>query len=243
MAASIYNSDHLALQGEVIKWLKESGFLVESLTYHEKLSKLMVDRLSSCDTFTSLAIRGGADLIAVHPQHDLCVKLEFKTVRAQKGRSNNIVIEALPLAYYLQSPGDCLYVCRYLSSEGLILIDGAFWANQNSLPPIDNLVIPPRWANTRPELQRRVANYLRLTFPGVGEVYEASELNGGSNDPFIKISPRVFAATTQPWKKVLTRWWNTEGVRTAQLKQLMTPPTPIASPVLSAPSMPHVSEF
>jgi hypothetical protein len=183
---------HRRLEQDVVGWLRDNGFLVESNTYHERLPAEFVDRVRNMHDLNALVVRTTADRVALHRALDYSFCVECKT-NSNAGRAN-FTFEALPLAVHRGKcllGSRCLYVLRDVVPGREL--DRCFWAD--NLPPFDALFVPGRHVGT--ELDER----LRLAFPDVDRV--ALPHVAGSGDPFLRLSRRHVEGLFPCWKSAV----------------------------------------
>lgn len=171
---------HAKLEQEVIDHLTATGFIVESNTYHDRLTPDFVKRAARMVNLTSLIVRTQADRVALHRDADFAFYLECKTI---SGPHANLAVEALPLAVHREKAklgSRCLYVVRDVVPDREF--EGSFWADKDI--PMDALFVPKRFSNT--ELERR----LIVGFPNLPVRHLDSV--AGSGDPFVRVKREDF---------------------------------------------------
>lgn len=181
---------HVELEQEVIEYLKECNFYVESATYHETMLPEVVQILQCRFSSTALYLRSRADRCAIHK--NLPIEFEWEVKTHVSNQWKDLTLEALPLFINADRQKTFSVQCLYIFQVNAV--KGAFWAWP--LPKIRELRFPPRqeWQIHRQSLLRLARYY------GIQKIIEKPV--SGSGDPFVVIDKSVIA-TMPHWKKVI----------------------------------------
>jgi len=176
--------EHGRLEHDVMAFLSEHGFLFGSATYHDVMDPLLVNRLQSVLTPTTLRLRTRADRVAVHRRHGLAFEWEAKTHAGSK--YHNMALEVYPLCAHLaESDMDvrCLYVYRD-QDRGY---DVGFWVHNPLDIPVRAVKVPTRWQNHW--FAAWIVAKVQEWWPEVP--IDPINWRSGSGDPFILIDESV----------------------------------------------------
>jgi hypothetical protein len=168
---------HKQLETDVAEFLESLDFAVEEMTYHDKMSDLVRERLSHIYTPTSLYLRGRADRSAIHRTKQIVFEWEAKTHGGSK--YHNMALEAMPFIHHLTRAQHCVR-CLYCYRDPERGYECGFWIEKH--PPIWQIKVPSRWNGN-----------LKFWFEQQFEMFLSDipvmNLNGtgGSDDPFLLI--------------------------------------------------------
>lgn len=165
---------HAALQAEATAFIKEAGFYVGTLTYHDAWQDQpdLIDRLGQINGATAVYVRTQADCIAMHSTLPVTFLWDVKT---NSGPYRNASFEAIPLVNYSRLEVRCLYIYR----DAIDGFEGGFWAHKP--PPISRVVLPDRWqGKIRKWMERRLQKH----WP---DIPIESGTTNGSGDPFVLV--------------------------------------------------------
>jgi|GEM_PF-2727693 hypothetical protein len=173
---------HARLRAEVESYLAETGFWVENNGYEGRMAPEIVQHLMRTASAGAQAVRGEADLIAVHADLDATFAVEVKSHSSD--RYADLCIEFIPLAQHAMrslAGYDCLYACEVAGREI------GFWASK--LPAIRAIYLPMGTSEAKAHL---VDNLARLLCPAA-RVVRGGRDDGGSGDPFVVVGAEELA--------------------------------------------------
>jgi len=173
--------EHAQLEADVKAYAEKLGFIVpRSLTYHDVMPEDEEKLLRGCYDPTSIIVRTRADRLAVNPHTRTSFKWEAKTHGPSK--SQNMAIEAIPLAMHITSARMFGTRCLYAYRDDKRGLEAGFWVDETPLP--EKLWIPD---NTRyDEARERASAVLGYAFPKVP--HQRCEFKRGSGAPFVVIA-------------------------------------------------------
>lgn len=171
--------EHDILQEEITEKMRHYGYIIESMTYHEKMDKGTSSMLGSIYTETALVMRTRADRLCISPDSKDAFYLEVKTHVSK--RYNDMCVEMLPfvshIAMHQGLQTECMYVFR---NPHLCSSTRAFWIEDETPLMVDAVFIPSRFTNQRGYFESIAKRF----FPYAA--IRVTEANG-SGDPFVRI--------------------------------------------------------
>jgi hypothetical protein len=169
--------------------MRQWGFQVASVGYHDHLPEPMVMALAVQDNQTAEAARFAPDLLAVHEPLGLTVYVEAKTHRSQ--RYHDLTTEARQFAERIVE-ADRGVLCLFAYCDPGVREVG-FWMHQ--LPPVREVRLPSRWTG---ETRRRYEATFGRRLPGVRIIPMLQ--SKGSDTPFVVIDETVLE-TLPDWRE------------------------------------------
>jgi hypothetical protein len=171
------------LEAEVVKYLTEKGYHIESAPYHKIFSDTMQKALHTNFDVNGIYVRSRADRVIIHDATGFACQLEVKTPRyaRQKREQDILFLEALPLAIHIYSSRigiKTLYV--YENPRGNCI--SAFWAGDKIVRYIKEIRIPPKQGVNRSYYEQKIKQILGDNAPQI--VKTRYPPRGGSGDPY-----------------------------------------------------------
>lgn len=186
--------DHTYYTGIVKGWLRQHGYTTFDINFEDRMNDVH-ERIRYINDPTSLYLRTGADLLAIHHKTNKPFLIDIKTER----KYPNLAIELLP--YLIHQLHRFLDVrCLYIVYDARRNLHKGFWLDDP--PAIDRVIIPP--SKCDPKLKTKMMSMLNF-LESVNSnkdnwIAEEKEVNG-SKDPFVLI--RDFQRLPD-WQDLLT---------------------------------------
>jgi hypothetical protein len=147
------------------------GFLIESVEYYKHMSSDIQSVLKSSNEITSQYIRTRADRVAIHREKGVSFQVEFKTHNSR--RTNNMMIQALPLAVHLWN-SQIGVKCLYVYGDPVSGLQKGFWADQKNRPPVKKL----RFTRRRDLPKKEMYGIFEKAYPELKQYYTDEESTG-----------------------------------------------------------------